>query len=187
MGISVIIFDIKWHRAVNELDAQGLEVMVKSIDEVVGGVQLQNPKVGDYAVFGTSFGTVLALYSAKRREDIKSIILNMPYGTIAHLLWTHKPSKPFKDRLVEKGIDSEEKLHELLEPIETQTDLDILRNRDIVNFTALNDKIVFDGQDFAEALKKANPNTKFHETQFGHFWGGIENILWKSKWDVVLK
>lgn len=186
MGITVVGFDFAWNKAVSELDMGGLIRLVEDTNAIVLNTQLKNPEISEYVVFGTSFGTVCALYAAKRHESIRSIILNMPYGTLAHLLWTHKPSKPFKEMLIKSGIDTEEKLYNAALPIETQADLDELKDRKIVNFTAMNDKIVFDGDDIAKALKKANPKTILHKTQFGHFWGGIENIMRKSKWDRIL-
>lgn len=186
MGITVVGFDFEWHRAVNELDVAGLIKMQENIDEVVIDIQAKNPDIKEYSVFGTSFGTVCALYIAKRHQNIRAVILNMPYGTLAHLLWTHIPSRPFKEALIKNGIDTEEKLHKLTQPIETKANLELLSDRKIVNFTAMNDKIVFDGADIATALKRANPSTILHKTQFGHFWGGIENIARKSKWDAVL-
>ncbi len=185
-NITVIAFDLDWHRAVSELDPNKLHRLLDDINEIVEKVQNDHSNVTEYSVFGTSFGTVIALYIAKKHKNIQSIILNMPYGTIAHLLWTHKPSRPFKDHAIASGLDTEFKLHTALMPIETQANLEILSDRKVVNFTALNDKIVFDGRDFANALSKTNTSAIFHETQFGHFWGGIENILSKRKWDSIL-
>jgi hypothetical protein len=186
MGYSVVGFDIDWYRAVNELDEHLIVKMLEEINDVVVTVQSEHPLVEEYAVFGTSFGTVCALFVAKQHKNICSIILNMPYGTLAHLLWTHKPSKPFKERLIQNGLSTEKLLQDALRTIETQHNLDKLSDRKIVNFTALNDKVVFDGQDFADALKAVTPGTVFHATQYGHFWGGIENILAKKKWDCIL-
>jgi len=186
MGYTVVGFDFRWNKAVNELDLKGLEDLMNIVDGVVAQIQSENPNVNDYAIFASSFGTLLATYIAKRHKNIKSIILNMPYGKFSNVLWTHKPSKAFKETLVKNGISSAQQLHKLILPIEAQTDLYILKDRKIVNFTALKDKVVPDGQDFVVALKKANPKAIFHYSQFGHFWGGIENILSKHKWDSIL-
>ncbi len=187
MGISVVGFDFKWRKSFNELSPEGLIDFSDQINVSVGEIMSGYSSDMKYSVFGTSVGGVFSLHIAKNYDQVDSAILNMPYGTVSHLLWTYKPAKEFRQRFIDSGIDSEAKLHKLLKPIETQRNLGLLRDKRIVNFTAQNDKIVFDGYDFAKALKKAVPSSTLHETQFGHFWGGIENILRKSKWDSVLR
>jgi hypothetical protein len=172
---------------VHTLSLDELLALVKQIDQTVTDIQdtYFDPHV-TYAAFGTSFGTLLATYVAKNHQNIQSVILNMPYGKFSHLIWTYKPARTFKQKMLDKGIGSEEKLHELLLPIEPQHNLSKLATKRIVNFTALNDKVVFDGKEFEEAIKKSVPDAVLYQTQYGHFWGGIENILSKHKWESIL-
>lgn len=129
----------------------------------------------------------MALYLAKRHKNIDAIILNVPHATVSKVLWTHKPSRPFRNTLMSQGIDTKAKLYKALGSLESQADLELLKDRKIVHFTALNDKIVTNGLELADALVKANPNTVLYQTRFGHFVGGSLSILRKSKWDLVLQ
>jgi cephalosporin-C deacetylase-like acetyl esterase len=186
MGITVVGFDFKWRKAVREVDLEGLHTTMRQVDTVVSTHMAANPG-RRYAVFGSSFGGVIALYVAKQHQNVDAVILNVPHAAVSKVLWTHKPSRPFKDSLVRQGIDTEVKLHKALGPIESQANLDLLKDRKIINFTALNDKIVPNGLELANALAKANPHAVLYQTRFCHFVGGTLGVLRKSKWDYVLK
>ncbi|HTE57201.1 MAG TPA: hypothetical protein VK694_00500 [Verrucomicrobiae bacterium] len=133
-----------------------------------------------------SYGSVLSLYTAKRHKNIASIILFVPYGTLSHLLWTHKPSRPFTQTLVSNGLKSERNLEKLTKPIETQYQLEKLKDRKVVSFLGRNDKIVFDGQKLVTAIKKQGIDATFYESRFGHFGTAAVNLVWKQRWDRVL-
>lgn len=187
-GITVVGFDFKWKKAVSEVNLDGLHHMMAQVDDVVSSYMDASKKTGySYAVFGSSFGGVIALYLAKRHKNIDAIILNVPHATVSKVFWTHKPTRPFKETLIKQGIDTEEKLYHELGQIEVQHDLQLLKDRKIVNLTAMNDKIVTNGLDLAEALKEANPNTILYRTRFGHFVGGSIGVLRKKQWDMVLR
>jgi alpha-beta hydrolase superfamily lysophospholipase len=187
MGVTVVGFDFKWRRAVREADLESLHTTFKQVDRAVQQVMAAEPNPKHtFAVFGSSFGGVIALYLAKRHRNIGTIILNVPHATVSKVLWTHKPSRPFKDSLVRQGIDTEAKLHKALTSLESQANLEALKDRKIVNITALNDKIVTNGLELSEALTRANPSVVLHQTRFGHFVGGSLGILRKSKWQFVL-
>ncbi len=186
-GVTVIGFDFRWQKAVREVDLDGLNDILVQVDEVISShINRQSNPNYKYAVFGSSFGGVIALYIAKRHIGVDSIILNVPHATVSKVLWTHKPSRAFKDTLIKAGIDTEAKLYEALGPLESQADLNLLKDRKIVNFTALNDKIVTDGLELAGALQKANPGTILYQTKYGHFVGGSLGVLRKRKWDLIL-
>jgi pimeloyl-ACP methyl ester carboxylesterase len=187
MGIEVVGFDFDWKQAVRQSDLNGLRKLVTEVDAVVSDYIDRTKSNQTYAVFGTSFGGVLALYTAKRHQEINAVILSVPHATLSKVLWTFKPSKPFKDTLVRDGIRDERQLNKLLGDIEAQCDLHLLKNKKIVNFTALNDSIVTDGLDLANALKAASPNTILYKNRFGHLLGGTLGIASKRKWYVVLK
>jgi alpha/beta superfamily hydrolase len=186
MGVAVVGFDFKWRKAVQEVDLDGLHALMNQVDKVISNYM--SARHGQtYAVFGSSFGGVIALYVAKQHQNVDVVILNVPHATVSKVLWTHKPSRPFKDSLVAQGIDTEAKLHRALGQIESQANLKRLKDRKIVNTTAMNDKIVTNGLELANALAKANPNTILYQTRFGHFVGGSLGVLRKRKWESVLK
>ena len=63
MGITVVGFNFKWRKAINESNLDDLIKMVDEVNDVV--TQIQNESTDQntkYSVFGTSFGSVLALY-----------------------------------------------------------------------------------------------------------------------------
>lgn len=182
-GITVIGCEVAWRRAVKEMTSiDDMILAIKNIDSEVSRIINQaHSKKLKYAVFGTSFGSVPALYCAKAHPEIRSIILNVPYGTLSHLIWTYKPLARFKRQLVLDGI-TEKKLQILTKPIETQYELDDIRDREIVVFTSQTDKIVFDGKTLVTALKRLKVSATYHETQYGHFWGAIENLMFVKKW-----
>jgi len=186
-GVTVVGFDFQWRKAVSEVDLEGLHSLMAQINETVTHYMASNKNpTHPYAVFGSSFGGVIALYVAKRHKNIDAIILNVPHATVSKVLWTHKPSKPFKAMLVSQGLDSEAKLHKALALLESQSDLELLKDRKIVNITGLNDKIVTNGLELADALAAANPSTILHKSRYGHLVAGSLGVLRKSKWDSIL-
>lgn len=186
-GFKVVGFNIKWRKAIQEFDIDGFITFMNQMNDVVTEIQTKTKDNQKYSVFGISFGSLIALYVAKRHKNISSLVLMVPYGKFSHLLMSHEPSKPFKEMLLANGLDTEEKIHLRMLPIESQTNLDTLKNRKIVNYTALNDRIVDDGKEFAEALRKNVPTSVLYETQYGHLWGSVVSILRKSKWLPILE
>jgi alpha-beta hydrolase superfamily lysophospholipase len=186
MGITVIGFDFSWRKAIRECNFTDLINLIKQVDQVVGETITKNPPSMQYAVLGLSFGSVFSLYTAKRHKSIKSIILFVPYGTLSNLLWTHKPSKPFIATLMKNGLKSEQELEKLTQPVETQYQLDNLKDRRIVSFLGKSDKIVFDGAKLVDAIKEQNIDATFYKSRFGHFGTSALGILRKSKWDQIL-
>ncbi len=186
MGITVIGFNFAWKKAIKECDFADLINLIKQVNEVVEDTISKTP-MQEYAVLGLSFGSVLSLYTAKRHESIKSIVLFVPYGTLSNLLWTHKPSRPFIATLMQNGLKTEQDLEKLTQPVETQYQLDKLKNRRIVSYMGKSDKIVFDGQRLVDAIKKQNIDATFYESRFGHFGTSVIGILRKKQWDKILK
>jgi len=187
IGITVIGFNIAWKKAIREWDFDDLVNSIEKVNLFVDDKISKNPPTMEYAVLGLSFGSVLSLYTAKRHNSIKSIILFVPYGTLSNLLWTHKPSKPFIATLMKNGLKTEQDLEKLTQPVETQYQLDMLKDRRIVSYLGRSDKIVFDGQKLVEAIKKQNVDATFYEIRFGHFGTSVLGILRNRQWEKVLK
>ncbi len=181
MGISVIGYDIKWKKSIGSMNVDDSIAFVKSVAESVGRQIAEAPQKS-YSVFGTSYGSVLSLYSAKQYKAIRSLLLNVPHGNVAEVFWHYKPAKKYVQRLVASGITGPEELHELFKEIEATTELGKLRGRDIIVFKSLNDKIVPNTQDIIDGLKAENIEVKVYSTNRGHFFGVIENLLRRSRW-----
>lgn len=186
MDIRVVGFDFAWKKAIRECGFEDFVSLIKQVDEVVDEVIEKNARDMQYSVLGLSFGSVLSLYTAKIHRQIKSIILFVPYGTLSHLLWTHKPSRPFIEGLVKAGLRSEKELETLTKPYETQHQLYKLKNRKVVSFLGENDKIVFDGQMLVNAIKAQGIEAKFYRTRVGHFGTSVLGILQHSKWIHII-
>lgn len=186
MGITVIGFDIAWRKAIRECDFNDLVDLIKRVDQIVDEVISKNSQTMQYFVLGVSFGSVLSLYTAKRHKNIKSIILFVPYGTLSHLLWTYKPSKPFIETLMQNGLTSEQELEKLTQLVETQYQMDKLKDRQIVSFLGKSDKIVFDGTKLVDAIKQQDIDATFYASRFGHFGTSVWGLLSKHKWDKIL-
>lgn len=185
MGIDVVGFDIYWRKATDEADIEGLKQYMIDIDKVVD-MYIRSSKQS-YAVFGTSFGGAIALYVAKRHKEIDSVILNVPHATMSLVLWTYKPAESFIARIKKEGINSERTLNKLIGDVEPQHDIHLVKGKKIVNFTALKDTIVPNGQELAEKLLAVEPSTLLYTSRSGHFIGGISGLLRKKKWQAILK
>ena len=186
MGITVVGFDFAWKKIIRESDFNDFVDLIKQVNQTVDEVISNNSTGMQYSVLGLSFGSVLSLYTAKLHKNIQSIILFVPYGTLSHLLWTHRPSRPFIITLMQNGLKTEEELETLTQPVETQYQLDKLKDRKIVSFLGKSDKIVLDGEKLVDAIKKQGIDATFYESRFGHFGTSILGILRKSKWDYIL-
>lgn len=186
MGITVVGFDFAWKKAIRECDFNDFVDLIKQVNQAVGKVISKNSTEMQYSVLGLSFGSVLSLYTAKMHSNIESIILFVPYGTLSHLLWTHKPSGPFIETLMQNGLKTEEELEALTQPVETQYQLNKLKDRKIVSFLGKSDKLVFDGGKLVDAIKKQGVDATFYESRFGHLGTSVFGILRKSKWDHIL-
>ncbi len=185
-GITVVGFDFAWKRAIKECDFNDFVELINQVDKAVDEVISNSSTEVQYSVMGLSFGSVLSLYTAKMHENIKSIILFVPYGTLSNLLWTHKPSRPFIEKLMRNGLNTEQELESLTRSVETQYQLDKLKDRKIVSFLGKSDKIVFDGRKLVDAIKQEGIDATFYESRFGHFGTSAIGILQKNKWDKVL-
>lgn len=186
MGVTVIGFNFAWKKAIRECDFADLLNLIEQVNNIVDKKITNNPKDMEYATLGLSFGSVLSLYTAKRHKTIRSIILFVPYGTLSNLLWTHKPSRPFIATLIKNGLKTEQDLEKLTQPVETQHQLDRLKDRQIVSYLGKSDKIVFDGEKLVHAIKKQGIDATFYESRFGHFGTSVVGLLSKRKWDRVL-
>lgn len=184
-GITVLGFNFAWKKAIRECNSPDLVKMIEQVNEVVDDTVSKKPNM-EYATLGLSFGSVLSLYSAKRHKSIRSIILFVPYGTLSNLLWTHKPSRPFIATLMKNGLKAERDLEKLTQPVETQYQLDKLKDRRIVSYLGKSDKIVFDGQKLVDAIKEQGIDATFYESRFGHFGTCVTGILRESKWNQIL-
>jgi hypothetical protein len=185
MGISVIGYDIQWKKSIGSMNVDDSIAFVKSVGESVGRHITEAPEKS-YSVFGTSYGSVLALYAAKQFKQINSVILNVPHGNVAEVFWSYKPAKKYIERLIASGIANSEELHVLFKEIEATTELGRLRGKNIIVFKSLNDKIVPNSQDIIDGLHAENIDLKVFTTTRGHFFSAIENLLKKSKWQNVL-
>jgi alpha-beta hydrolase superfamily lysophospholipase len=124
MGITVVGFNFAWKRAIREWDFDQLLQLIYQVDQKVDEIiKYYSPKI-EYSTLGLSFGSVLALYAAKKHDSINTIILFVPYGTLSNLLWTHKPSRPFIETLIKGGLETESDLEKLTELVETRHDLE---------------------------------------------------------------
>ncbi len=185
-GITVVGFNFAWKKAIRDYGFDDLLQLIYQTDMVVDERIKANPSTTEYSALGLSFGSVLALYTAKKHDNIKSIILFVPYGTLSNLLWTHKPSRPFIQTLLKNGLKTEQDLEKLTEPVETQTQLEKLNGRRIVSFRGMSDKIVFDGEKIEFAIEKSKVDSTLHRLRFGHFGTSIVGILQKRKWMKVI-
>lgn len=112
---------------------------------------------------------------------------NCSLVTLSNLLWTHKPSKPFIATLMKNGLRSEQDLEKLTQPVETQYQLDRLKDRQIVSHLGKSDRIVFDGQKLVDAIKEQGIDATFYDSRFGHLGTSVIGILRKKRWDIILK
>ncbi len=186
MGVTVVGFDCEWKKVIRECNFDDLLKIVYQVEKTAGEVITDNPQITEYAVLGISFGSVFSLYTAKRHEQIRSIILFVPYGTLSNLLWTHKPSRPFIKTLLQGGLKTEQDLEKLTQPIETQYQLERLKGRRIVSFLGKSDKVVFDGEKLVAAMQRHHLDATFYESRFGHFGTSVVGIARKRKWDKIL-
>ena len=185
MDIDVVGFDFFWKKAAQEATIEGLKQLFVDVDSVTSEY-IKNSK-NSFGVFGLSFGGAIALYVAKRHKEINSTVLIVPHATMSKVLWTYKPTKRFIERLKNEGVDSEETLNKLLDDTESQFQLELMKRKKIVIFTALNDKIVTNGLELADNLKQIEPSTQSYTSRFGHFFGTVSGLLRKKKWETVLK
>jgi pimeloyl-ACP methyl ester carboxylesterase len=185
MGIDVVGFDFYWKKAAQEATIEGLKQLFVDVD-FVASEYIKNSK-NSFGVFGLSFGGAIAQYVAKRHEEINSTVLIVPHATMSKVLWTYKPTKRFIERLKKEGISSERALNKLFDDTEPQFQLELMKGKKIVIFTAFNDKIVTNGLELADNLKKIEPSAQSYTSRFGHFFGGVSGLLRKKKWEAVLR
>lgn len=186
MGISVVGFDFAWRTAIRDLSIEKLIAYMQEVAKKVNKEIAQAPH-NRYAVCGSSFGSVPALFCAKQQPEISHVILNVPYGRLSNLIWSYKPLKHVKSQLLQQGITSPLQLHELTLPIETKNNIELLDGRTIVCMSAKRDTIVRDSHEIQDVLKMLHGKVRFIESPFGHFWGGIHNGIRTSQWADSLR
>jgi len=87
---------------------------------------------------------------------------------------------------MQNGLKSEHELEKLTQPVETQNQLSKLKDRQIVSFLGRSDKIVFDGEELVNAIKKQGIDATFYESHFGHFGASVLGLLHTNKWGRIL-
>lgn len=183
MGYDVIAYSVKWRRTVNEFEFNDISQLVFEIEQDAAS-RIDASKKN--AVFGLSFGGLVGMYIAKRHTSIGTLILNVTHGNFARLIWAYKPAHKIISKLKSSGVDSYKKLQEYSLLIEPATDIELLKEKDIVCFVAEKDKIVPDPFFAARKLEKINKATKIYSFKHGHFASAVIGLFSSKKWQVSL-
>lgn len=179
-GYYVIVYDIDssliFHGEISDF-LYTVEALINTVKQQVNDLKQQGAKV--FFSYGTSMGTIFAMRIAIEIQDIKKIIVNLTYGSLADNVWTWSVLKGVKKRLEHAGI-TKEKLETLLEPISPLSMAPKLKGKKLLLYLAKKDKIILFNQSlqFKEALDKAGIEYIYYQNnRFGHFIAGSLNNL----------
>ena len=133
--------------------------------------------VKKFFAFGVSMGTIMGLRAAIEIPEIKKVVVNLTYGSLADTIWTQKVLGKIKKRFQKSGI-TKEKLELLLEPISPLSMARKLKGKKVLLYLSKKDKVILFSQssEFKKALEEAKVDYVYRENQkFGHIISGFLN------------
>src|SRR5579871_613874 len=116
-GYYVLVYDVNANFILTGTVAEWLH----NVDSVIVDVKRKKERLEKYGAkrffaFGVSMGTLLAMRIAIEIPEIKKVVVNLTYGSLADNIWSWKRLKTIRKRLEQSHIDKTQ-LNRLLEPI----------------------------------------------------------------------
>jgi esterase/lipase len=179
-GYSSIIYDYP----VSIVQDAQLSEWHRFYDVVLADVRARLKKLHEsgyehFSAHGSSMGTLLASLMGRKCPEVTHTVLNLPYGDLAHSIYTVKPARVAKERLVKQGITQQmfSEAFEYIDPLKTAHEF---KNKKVLLFISKKDDVLDyeDTKRTKTALKQAGANLTYYEnTLLGHHLSGTRNIL----------
>ncbi|MBI3290312.1 alpha/beta hydrolase [Candidatus Microgenomates bacterium] len=144
----------------------------------------------EFAIFGTSLGSLIALMVGNRSPDVSKIILNTTGSDLAQTVWSwDKVNKGFKEKLIDEDLtlDRLEKIWRKITPI---NNVDNLKNKKLLIYLSEKDEIIpfVLGRELVEDLKKKNYDTTVIVNPYlDHFLTGAIDLFKANTYLKFLK
>jgi len=184
-GFHVIAFDFEARLVRSGEPDLWLDVGQKVSDTVKQQIKkLSTEGVKGFSCFGVSMGTLMAIKCAADNSEIKKIIINLTYGSVADNVWTWRAIKPAKTRAKQLGYTLKE-LDKKLAPISPIPNASKLKGKEVLIYLARRDKVLLYTQSvqFKDALDRAGVEYEYIENKyFGHIISGIINFKKHTVW-----
>jgi esterase/lipase len=136
----------------------------------------------NFYCFGSSMGTILAIYCAANIKDLTKVIINTTYGSLAENVWTWRYLKRTKNKIIKNGLTME-KLETLLTEISPIPNAKKLKGKKVLLYLARHDEVLPFSQasKFKKALDEATVTYLYYENRsLKHIPSIIANLLrWK--------
>jgi len=138
---------------------------------------LKTKGVQNFAAYGVSMGTLMAIKCAAEVSEIKKVVVNLTYGSVAENIWTWWFIRPAKKRAIEQGYNLKA-LDDALAPISPIPHATKLKGKRVLLYLAKRDKVLLynQSQQFKEALDREGVDYDYVENKyFGHVISGFIN------------
>ncbi len=164
---SIILFDypIEALSSDTKKTVHYFEEILNKTKEAIGKI---NP--AEISLFGTSLGSFLSVYIAKRIK-IDKMILSVGGSRLSDVIWTSIATRKIKDELVKKGIGLKElrKKWKAIEPINN------ISTTKTLAFTSARDMLVL--YEYQKELSDAFDAIEIKENLFGHDVTCLKNLM----------
>lgn len=133
----------------------------------------------DFFAHGTSMGTLMAGLVSRNCPQVTHTVFNLPYGDLAYSIYTVRPARIAKEKLLLQGISQEQfaDAFAYIDPLKTASGF---KNKKVLLYISKPDKVLDyrDTQRTRIALEKAGAQLTYIENKrFGHHLGGAKNIM----------
>lgn len=151
---------------------------------------LKKSGYSDFAIFGTSLGSIIALMVANKSTAINRVVLNLVGSDIAETVWSWDKKIPyFKKALLEQDYTLN-KLQIAWEQISPINNIDNLKSKKLLIYLAKNDEII--PIDLGLKLVKALQDKKYTyqliiNHGLKHFFAGTYNLVKARDYLTFLK
>jgi hypothetical protein len=182
-GFTVVAYDYKGNLVLEGNVGEFVKVSKKIADDVRERIiAYKHHGYTRFYSFGSSVGTIFAIYCAANIKDITKVVINTTYGSLAENVWTWKYLTRTKNKIIKSGLTME-KLEDLLTEISPIPNAKKLKGKAVLLYLAKHDEVLKFSQSnqFKQALEEADVHYIYYENRLlGHIPSIISNLIrWK--------
>lgn len=153
-------------------------------DDVISDAQrriatLSKKGVISFSAHGSSMGTLFAGLLTRKSPEIGHTILNLPYGDLAHNIFTSRPPRRARKKFIKDGVTEQQIARALayVDPLKTAAEF---KGQKVLLYTSKRDNVL-DYKDVKRtriALEESGAQLTYVENKLlRHYGSGVKNIL----------
>lgn len=153
-------------------------------DDILADVKarIRKLKMQGYTSFsthGSSMGTLIASLVSRKCPEVSHTVLNLPYGDLAHSIYSVKPARKAKEKFIQQGITQHAfaDAFAYVDPLVTAPEF---KGKKVLLYISKSDDVLDYNDTYRTrvSLEKAGAHLTYYENKrLGHYLSGVKNIL----------